>query len=110
LLGGVKLGWEYLAKGIFEDNNSGQKAAPGSVQATGLDHPGRGIQSTTDLRLGIEESLQRAHFQRAIRQPGAGQHRDGVAAAGAHEALNSETLASSGFAKAPIKTVTMKPS
>jgi len=110
LLGGVKLGWEYLAKGVFEDHHSGQKAVPGSAQATGLDHPRRGIQSTTDLRLGIEESLQTPNLQRSVRQPGAGQHRDGVAATGAHEALNWETLASRGFAEAPIETVTMKPS
>jgi hypothetical protein len=109
LLAGVKLGRKYLTKGVCEDVDSGQQTAPGSLQAAGLDQPRRGIEPTAHPCLGIEESLEAPDLQRPIRQASAGQHRDGVAATHAQEALDAEALASGRFAEAPIEAMTVEP-
>ena len=105
----MKLGRKYLTKAVLQDFDSGQKTVPGSLQAAGLKQPRRRIEPTAHLRLGIEESLEALHLQCSISQPGAGQHRDGVAATGADKALHSEAIPSGGFAEAPIATVTLEP-
>ena len=52
--------------------DSGQKAVPGSLQAAGLDQPGRRVQPTADPRLGIEKSLEPLDLQWPIGEPSAG--------------------------------------
>ena len=110
LLSSVQFAREHLAKGVFQDFDSGQKAVPGSAQTAGLDQPRRRIEPTAHLRLGVEESLQAPRFQWSISQPSARQHGDRVATTHAQKALHSEAFPSNGFAEAHIETVTMEPS
>ena len=110
LLGGVKLGWEYLAKGVLEDVDSGQKAVPGSLQAAGLDRLRRGIKPRADLRLGIEGALEPIHFQGPIRQSIGGQHRNGVTTRQAQKAFHRKLLPSLGLLVSLIGAVTVHPS
>ena len=71
--------------------------------------PGGGSSRQLHPCLGIEESLEAPDLQRPIRQASAGQHRDGVAATHAQEALDAEALASGRFAEAPIEAMTVEP-
>src|ERR1039458_5812447 len=100
-LNGVQWGWQNLTKGLFEDVHSGQQTAPGPAQTAGLDQPRRGIEPTAHPRLGIKEALEPPDLQRAIGDPGAGQHRNGMAAGDAQKALHPKTLLAGGFAEAP---------